>query len=686
MTIKTKLISAFILCGIVPLMIVGSVMWYATDKMGYEVGTNYENIAIETIEMVERNLAERYGDVQAFALNEIIHDKKYWYQQDEDSNHIVLAMNRYTKTYGIYNLMILVDLEGKVIAVNDKDTSGKEIDTHFIYDMNFADSQWFKKAIKGDFLKSDKLTGTVVEDVHIDPLVKKVFGSEGLTLGYSTPVKDSQDQIVGVWKNYTNWYVVEEIIVNSYKNLADHDMHSAELTLLDKSGVILVDCDPLGNGKEINHDMEKVILKLNLAEKGVQAAQLAVKGENGHNESVHARKQINQVSGYAHSKGAKGYPGLGWSLLVRVDAREALAQIHSIRWLLIGVFAGTILAVSILAFFVTMSITRPIHKLTLRMQDIAEGEGDLTVKVDESGKDELSALGHWFNIFIEKIRDVVNQVNSATQEVASAAAEIASSADEMANGLSQQTQQTTQVSAAIEEMNATVSEVAYKSSDAAKTSRESGENAANGGEIVQRTVTSIREIATLVNESASEIDELGKRSEQIGQIIDVINDIADQTNLLALNAAIEAARAGEHGRGFAVVADEVRKLAERTTQATKEVSDSIVAIQSQTNQAVQRMNTGTQRVTEGVSMAEQAGDALNLIVNGAGKVVTLIESIAAASTEQSQAAGDIARNVESISTVTRQTNEGATQSAAAASQLSGKAEELQRLVNRFKTQ
>jgi methyl-accepting chemotaxis protein len=432
--------------------------------------------------------------------------------------------------------------------------------------------------------------------------------------------------------------------------------------------------------------MDKVILKLNLSENQVQAAQLAVQGNNGHNISRHARKQIKQVCGFAHSQGAMGYKGLNWSMLVRVDTKEALAQIHKIRILLAGIFIVTFLGVVGIALFVIRSIIHPINQLQIRMKDIAEGDGDLTQQVNETGKDEFAQLGKSFNLFTSKIRNVINEVRHATEEVAAAAAEIACSADEMANGLNQQSQQTTQVSAAIEQMNATVAEVAQKSNDAARTSRESGNNATNGGQVVQRTVDSIRDIAQLVNQSANEIDELGTRSQQIGQIIDVINDIADQTNLLALNAAIEAARAGEHGRGFAVVADEVRKLAERTTQATKEVSDSIVAIQSQTKQAVERMNTGTQRVDEGVDLAEEAGQALNLIVNDAGKVVTLIESIAAASAEQSQAAGEIARNVESISTVTRQTTEGATQAADAASQLSNKSEQLQALINRFKTQ
>ena len=179
------------------------------------------------------------------------------------------------------------------------------------------------------------------------------------------------------------------------------------------------------------------------------------------------------------------------------------------------------------------------------------------------------------------------------------------------------------------------------------------------------------------------MQELGKRGEQIGQVIEVINDIADQTNLLALNAAIEAARAGEHGRGFAVVADEVRKLADRTTQATEEVAQSITAIQQETDTAVQRMRAGPERVTQGVELAGRAGASLEEIVAGAGDVAGLVQSIAAAAEQQSSASEEVSRNVESITAVASQAAEGAQQSAAASAQLSGKAEQLQQLVGRF---
>jgi methyl-accepting chemotaxis protein len=351
----------------------------------------------------------------------------------------------------------------------------------------------------------------------------------------------------------------------------------------------------------------------------------------------------------------------------------------------ISVSAGIAVVLMIgFATWIGLSISSPLRQVLGAMRDLTQGNGDLRKRLElPPDTSEIGQLVSLFNSFLNNIHVIIKQVAESARQVAAASTQIAASSEQMSTGLKQQQGQTEQVSAAIAEMSASVVEVAKKSAEVATAAENSGKEARAGGEVVSQTVTEMKAIAEQVNESAASVAMLGKKSEQIGQIIGVINDIADQTNLLALNAAIEAARAGEHGRGFAVVADEVRKLAERTTQATKEVAVSIREIQGETTTAVERIEAGTSKVNTGVELAGNAGVALEKIVAGSTTLQSMVQSIAAAAEQQSAAGEQISRSVEAINAVTRESTEGAEQSAKAAAQLSAQAEVLGKYVAKF---
>jgi len=380
----------------------------------------------------------------------------------------------------------------------------------------------------------------------------------------------------------------------------------------------------------------------------------------------------NWAPGYMHGSYHVVMP------LAPVDNQVASFITGGLAWTVPIVIVATLLFILLLRSI----FNKPVASLIARIHEI-QTENDLTKRVEIKTEDEIGQLGESFNGFVETLQGVIGNVAGSTHEVAGAATQIAASSEEIASGMQEQSTQITQVSSAVEEMSASIIEVARKSGEAANEATESGKIAQEGGEVVSETIVGMNAIADAVKAGAASVSELGKRGEQIGQIIEVINDIADQTNLLALNAAIEAARAGEHGRGFAVVADEVRKLADRTTKATEEIAQSIQAIQSETGEAVTKMNAGTEQVTVGVEKATQAGESLQQIVQGTESVAGSIQSIAAAAEQQSAAAEEVSRNIESITAVTAQSTESAQQSAQAATELSGKAEELLAIVNRF---
>ncbi|WP_428386274.1 methyl-accepting chemotaxis protein [Mucisphaera sp.] len=363
---------------------------------------------------------------------------------------------------------------------------------------------------------------------------------------------------------------------------------------------------------------------------------------------------------------------------------EALATAErNVLTVNIAILADILLA-ALLAFFITRSITVPMNRTAAAMLDIAEGDGDLTVRLDEKRQDELGLLARGFNRFASKVHDLVASVQGASHEVASASTEIAATSEHISKGLLDQQRQVSVIASAAEEMTASVAEVSNQAGSGLERAREAGEMASRGGSVVKQTIEDMQEIADAVKATANCVEDLGRRGEQIGAIIEVINDIADQTNLLALNAAIEAARAGEHGRGFAVVADEVRKLADRTTKATEEIAESIEAIQEGTGTAVERMQSGTSRVSQGVARAEEAGESLESIVAGSNEVYRLVESIATASSEQASASQGVTSSVTEISTVISSSAEGSKQASEAIELLSRKAEQLSALISKFK--
>jgi methyl-accepting chemotaxis protein len=370
----------------------------------------------------------------------------------------------------------------------------------------------------------------------------------------------------------------------------------------------------------------------------------------------------------------------------RLEDDSAALRTHSARLestIFALVVAGIVLLVA-WGVVLVRSVSRALHSMIHMVKDLAEGEGDLTKRLGVVTHDELGELAKWFNAFLDKIHGIISNVAGTAEQVASASEELSSSATLQAQGADHQKDQAAQVATAMQEMSSAVQQVSENCSQAADASRRAAETARAGGAVVEKALTQMHAIAESVAGTAKEIGELGRRTDQIGRIAGVIDDIADQTNLLALNAAIEAARAGEQGRGFAVVADEVRKLAERTTIATKEISQMISVIQDGTKAAVKAMDIGSQQVEEGVASTGRAGESLQQIIHMSEEVGSMITHIATAATEQSGATSDINQSMDQIAQLVNESAVGAQQSAKACQDLSELALALQSMVGSFK--
>jgi methyl-accepting chemotaxis protein len=355
------------------------------------------------------------------------------------------------------------------------------------------------------------------------------------------------------------------------------------------------------------------------------------------------------------------------------------------RLLLILIIISLILSGigAVIVYFVTRRSFVPINKMVKVADEVADGS--LAITVDTSGTNEIGEMGRSFDKMIKNIRQIVGRIAVSTASLDGSSKEMLGLSNGMGKGAQELTSQIEQIVTSMTEVSQTIMDMAKNASQAADASKNAREMAAKGKKIVNNTAEDMVKIAQTVQEAAGTIEELGKSSAQIGEIVSVINSIADQTNLLALNAAIEAARAGEQGRGFAVVADEVRKLAERTSQATKDITQRIAAIQSAAGESVDAMKRGSDEVDKGVGLAREASASLDVIVSSSTNAMDMVQRIAAATEQQSAASEEVTQTMENISGISKQFAMSTQQIKKSAGKLSWLAAELKGTAKFFKT-
>ncbi len=340
---------------------------------------------------------------------------------------------------------------------------------------------------------------------------------------------------------------------------------------------------------------------------------------------------------------------------------------------------------NILSLIQTRAQRDEIQGAIMKLLDEVSGvaDGDLSREAEVTA-DMTGAIADAFNYMIAQLRNIIKTVQQTTQSVSGSAAEIRSTAEHLSQGSESQARQIGDTSEAVQEMSTSIAQVSENAALSASVSQQALANAQSGAKAVQDTIEGMNRIRDQVQETAKRIKRLGESSQEIGEIVQLIEDIADRTSILALNASIQAAMAGEAGRGFAVVAEEVERLADRSTQATKQISTLIKTTQSETTEAVAAMETTTREVVEGSRLADQAGQALSEIENVSNQLAELIQSISSASKQQSRGSENLARSMMEISEVTQQTAAGTRQAAVAINQLATLADQLRDSVSQFK--
>ncbi len=312
-----------------------------------------------------------------------------------------------------------------------------------------------------------------------------------------------------------------------------------------------------------------------------------------------------------------------------------------------GIIVGliTIAILLSLSLSIALMVSRNINKVAESLHNIAEGEGDLTLRIELTSKDEVGELVHWFNLFADKLHSTISEVISVISPLTDVSQQLNHLSSETASTSQDLTKASGHVSSSMQEMIATVDEVAKYATSAADAAHDTNQEAQQGQIVVSNMVDLINNLAGEIERASSVIVQLENDTDNVANILGVIRSIAEQTNLLALNAAIEAARAGEQGRGFAVVADEVRTLASRTQDATQEIQAVIEKLQAAAQSAVSVMEQSKIRTQSTVEQAGKTGASLNAITEKVNSINDMNNQIAAATEEQSNTSVSIKENV-----------------------------------------
>ncbi|HDZ9462274.1 TPA: methyl-accepting chemotaxis protein [Vibrio cholerae] len=343
----------------------------------------------------------------------------------------------------------------------------------------------------------------------------------------------------------------------------------------------------------------------------------------------------------------------------------------------------SVLMLSVLAaWLLSGQIVAPINSLQSVMRKLAQG--DLSVKADADGENEIAKLSQDVNTTVTQLYTTVEQLTRISEEVASASTELAAVMTQAESNAQMELMEIEQVASAVNELASTADNVSDNASSADATAREADELAKSGLAIFKESSQASEQMALALNDAARVVLRLKEQSEQISNVIEVIRGVSDQTNLLALNAAIEAARAGESGRGFAVVADEVRMLAARTQASTKEIQAIIEELQTQSTMANDSMQTSLDMLTQNKALTVKANDALIGITESVSDINDSNAQVATAAEQQSHVTQDINRNVSNMSTLVHQNVTGISQSASASNELSHLAEKQKAQLSFFK--
>ena len=564
-----RLLLWFLLLGLLPLTLASYLAYERSSAALLDTsGAFLETEARELVDKVDRNLFERYGDVQAFAFNPLARQAPAQAEQ---------AANFFTRTYGIYDLMAIVDLDGQVLAANTVDAQGEPLDTAPLVGTSAADQDWFQAIASGEVGEAESF----YRDVRADPFANQVLADGTRTLLFAAPIYGDTGEVERIWVNWASWErVVSQITEQQQADLADKGLESVDVTMLDADGIVIDSTVP--------EDVDTRELAAEL-----DAAAAVTAGEPGFSFGSDPRADGEQVFGYSPSQGALGFEGYGWTAIVRQAVDEAAAGARSIGTFLIIVWIAAAIAISVVATFVARRIAGPLARFSEQLRDVSAAVFGHSRTIGTSSEETSSqaglaaAAGEQVSANASSVATAIEEMNASIQEISQNAGEstsIAREAVEVAHTTNASVAKLGESSAEIGKVIEVITGIAEQTNllalnatiEAARAGEAGKGFAVVAGEVKelaketgQATEEIARRIADIQTDTGASVEAIQRISGIIDRIADVQNTIASAVEEQSVTTSEIARNVQEAAQGSAEIAENISGVADHARSTTE---------------------------------------------------------------------------------------------------------------------